>query len=38
MFTIASIDGDETLIESIASTPGTYPFHCKLKRLVPVES
>ncbi len=38
VFTIVSIDGDEALIESIASTPGTYPFHCKLERHVPVES
>ncbi|MDV7090523.1 hypothetical protein GXW84_19365 [Rhodococcus sp. IEGM 248] len=38
VFTIVSIDGDEALIESVLSTPGTYPFHCKLERLVPVES
>ncbi|MGW4339715.1 cupredoxin domain-containing protein [Rhodococcus koreensis] len=38
VFTIVSIDGDAALIESIASTPGTYPFYCKLERLVPVES
>ncbi|MDF3312170.1 hypothetical protein P3H15_45195 [Rhodococcus sp. T2V] len=38
VFTIVSIDGNEALIESITSAPGTYPFHCKLERLVPVES
>ena len=38
VFTIVSIDGDEALIESVLSAPGTYPFHCKLECLVPVES
>ncbi|WP_455566870.1 cupredoxin domain-containing protein [Rhodococcus wratislaviensis] len=38
VFTIVSIDGDDALIESVLGAPGTYPFHCKLERLVPVES
>ncbi|GAF43695.1 hypothetical protein [Rhodococcus wratislaviensis] len=38
VFTIVSIDGDDALIESVLGAPGTYPFHCKLERLVLVES
>ncbi|QSE88034.1 hypothetical protein JWS13_05085 (plasmid) [Rhodococcus pseudokoreensis] len=38
VFTTHEHCGDDALVESVLSAPGTYPFHTKLDRLVPVES
>jgi hypothetical protein len=35
VFVIVSVEGEDALIESVDETsPGRFPFHCKLSRLV----